>query len=287
MSRLEDRYKSTIHKMMQEIIDLKQWRRNVTGDSPLFDIANEHTPATLNASQNNYDPGYYDVLRVNANKNISITGITKGKKGRFLEFYNVSNFKITFPNESGSSAAANRIINSSGENIVLFPTGRVRMYYDSTLSRWVIPDPPSWTGRYGISVQARKSDFTQSIPDDGAEHKLLFDFSSPDEYGMLDATNNRIIIPAGMSGMWTGTLKGTWAGPGGTFRYVNMTANAAYRIGNRVAPAAGPAPGNFQEYVLPLSENFNAGDILEFYAEQDSGGAMSFFLFYVSLSRVR
>src|SRR5687768_18514198 len=99
MSKLEDRYKSIIHQLVWRRTNLATWRRNVTGDRPLFDIANEHTPASLSTRQNNYDTGWYDVLRINATANINITGITKGKKGRFLEFINVGTGRITFLDE--------------------------------------------------------------------------------------------------------------------------------------------------------------------------------------------
>jgi len=287
MSRLEDRYKSVIHELVRRTLDLETWRRNVVaGDIPLFDIANEHAPATLSADQNNYDPGFYDVLRINAFLDVSITGISKGKKGRFLEFYNVSSYKISLPYESVLSIAANRIINSSGEEIVLFPTARVRLYYDSTISRWVIPDPPTWTGNIGMAMRARHSAGVQSIPNNTLT-QLLIDTVNPgnDEWGIFDAPNNRAVIPTGMSGMWVGTLSGWWAShaTGGNYRHIEWQVNGFTVVGSGVPSIA----SRDQWHPLSFTEVVIAGDVITWHVQQVSGGNLNYNWMYVHLARIR
>ncbi|RPJ29152.1 MAG: hypothetical protein EHM33_01920 [Chloroflexi bacterium] len=288
MPKLQDQYKSTIHQLVRKVLNLEKWRRDVTGDSPLFDIANEHTPTTLTTSQNNYDPGYYDVLRVNATANISITGITKGKKGRFLEFYNVSDFKITFPNESASSTAANRIINSSGQNIVVFPTGRVRMYYDSTLSRWIIPDPPSWTGAKGISMYTYKGDGSQTIPHNTVTD-LVFDTvdSGDNEWGIYNTATNLATIPAGLGGIWVGQVQGYWFFPSvaGVELQIGIAVNGAALSGRGLGMPSVllEAQHHAISFVTPL----DAGDTIKILIFQKTGVDLDYKVpsFYLALAR--
>lgn len=133
----EKDYKSIIHELVQKVNDLDKKQRESIGNSPLFDIANENTPTVLGASQNNYDPGNYDVLRLESSLAVNISGISGGKKGRFLEVINVGTFNVSLLHESALSTAANRIVNSTLGTIVLTQYARRRLYYDSTLERWI------------------------------------------------------------------------------------------------------------------------------------------------------
>lgn len=287
--KLTDQYKGVTMDLVQRVLKLEKWRRDKTGDSPLFDIANEHTPATLSANQNDYDPGFYDVLRIDATLALSITGITRGQKGRFLELCNISSFNITLPYESTSSVAANRIINSSGEDIRLFPTGRVRLYYDSTLARWVISDPPSWKGKYGMATRLylASASSTQTISTGAGGEKILLDSivaTIGDPYGFFDAGNNRIVIPTGMDGFYMGGVMGTWAS--------HVTADTrrllAYQHNGVERGITVPAVANAQMRALcPISLVCAAGDIIDFYAYQESGGDLDLSFIYVDFARIR
>lgn len=126
-----------LQDLIRRIMGMEKWQRDQVGNAQLFDVSNENAPATLSASQNNYDPGNYDVLRLSASVAVNITGISGGRKGRFLELLNGSAFNISLLYESALSDAANRIVNSTTSTVVLSQNSRVRLYYDSTQSRWI------------------------------------------------------------------------------------------------------------------------------------------------------
>ncbi len=257
-------------RLIKDVAEIRAGLRQVTSNFPLYDIANENTPTTLAASQNNYAPGNFDVLRINALANVSITGISGGKKGRFLEIINASAFKITLPHESVSSAAANRFATVGSESIVLFPTARVRAYYDSTNSRWQIPDRPSWNGTYGVSLLLSNS---VDIAVDGPT-KLTFDTVTIDEWSMWDSVNQKIVIPA--SGVYPGVLMGGFEsdGVGGAWQYVSWddgggggTFNGSTNFSDAMS---------FTEFSCPIARYFTAGDTVVVYAGQNSGSPVDF-----------
>lgn len=291
MNRLEDQYKSTIHQLVQRVMKLEKWKRDVTGDSPLFDIANEHSPATLTTNQNDYDPGYYDVLRVNASADVSITGISKGKKGRFLEFFNVSGQRITFPYESAASLPANRIINSSGEDVILFPTGRLRLYYDSTTARWFIPDMPSYRGMWGMSTIVTLAALTQSIASGVYYEKVLLDTLNPyvgDEYGFFDSANNQFEIPVGKSGFYIVTFSAVWdSAVDWLIRGIRIKHDSIVGIGDTgeyFAETDIPldTPGLTVCVGIPCLE----GDTISFWAYQETGAPLDLQVPQASIVRV-
>lgn len=123
-------------EVVRRLLDMEKQLRDQIGKQPLFDIANEGTPAQLTGDQNDYDPGDYDVLRVSASMAVNITGISGGKKGRFLELINVGSFTITLQNESLSSGYSNRILTSTGAAVAIAANDHKRLYYDNTSNRW-------------------------------------------------------------------------------------------------------------------------------------------------------
>lgn len=280
MTRLTDQFNLTQQQIAQRLLKVEKWQRDVTGNSPLFDIANENTPGPLGASQNDYDPGFYDVLRIEATTSISITGIARGQKGRFLELCNISAFIITLPYESASSIEANRIINSSGQDIRLFPTGRVRLYYDATIARWVVPDPPSWKGTYGMATKLSLSatiggDPSAQMFTSGVSDQILFDTVDPvvgDPYGFFDSVNNWIEIPSGMDGHYSGMLSGTWDGLAGESGTIRSLSYQNIYLGTSAAIAVPSINGWYLDVSCPINLICAAGDIIAFYGLQESGG---------------
>lgn len=125
-----------ISEIVRRITDLERLSRAVVGKAPLFDIANENTPAQLTGDQNNYDPGDYDVLRISSTLGITFTGFSGGLKGRFLELVNVGSFSISLSRENASSDPANRI-QASTATVVIAAQSHRRIYYDSTQQRWI------------------------------------------------------------------------------------------------------------------------------------------------------
>jgi len=129
--------------MMQLIKDINELRaeiKRLSVNQPIYDVANENTPAQLTTNQNNYDIGNYDILRMSSSVAVSITGFTGGVKGRLLRIFNVGSYAITLVYQSASSSAANRFRFANGTSAIIVPDSNVTLYYDSTLQRWVAGD---------------------------------------------------------------------------------------------------------------------------------------------------
>lgn len=131
------RHDDLLLRLVKEVNDIKAALRRTVANLPLFDIANENTPAQLTVDQDNYAPGNYDILRLSSSQAISISGIRGGTKGRFLRIFNDGNYPITLLNDSLLSDANNRFRFSSSYNAAIAPKSHTIIYYDSTNSRWV------------------------------------------------------------------------------------------------------------------------------------------------------
>lgn len=119
-----------------------------------FAFAADITPSQITANQNDYAPtGYADavIYRLDLDADRTITGLAGGADGQFKIIHNISSFKLTLANASGSSSAANRFDMAS--DVVLAPKTSVALIYDSTASRWKIMARPV-LGRYPIWVPA-------------------------------------------------------------------------------------------------------------------------------------
>jgi len=67
-----------------------------------------------------------------------LQGILAGYDGQSLTIYNVSTAIITFKNQNGGAAAADRIITGSSSDEQLDPNTVATLVYDSTAARWVL-----------------------------------------------------------------------------------------------------------------------------------------------------
>lgn len=123
-------------RLVKDVNDIRAALRRVVANLPLYDIANENTPATLSTNQNNYVPGNYDVLNLSSNASVNITGISGGVKGRSLTLHNVGSYNIIFKNESSLSLSANRF--DMGYDVVIRPNDAITFYYNSTLLKWIV-----------------------------------------------------------------------------------------------------------------------------------------------------
>lgn len=229
-------------RLIKDVNEIKAALRHVTTNLPLFDIANENSPASLSTSQNNYVPGNYDVLRINATANINITGFANGKKGRFLEIINVGTGRISFPDESTSSIAINRISTPYDQTITILPNARARFYYDSTTERWTVSDLPNIQGQFGrYAIISHNAQTVQTISA-FTETQIQPNTVISDEWGYWDATNFEFVIPSGESGLYSIYVCFFW-NTGDTTDYLhtlkiykNITANVVgydnyYRVG--------------------------------------------------------
>ncbi len=89
-------------------------------------------------TNNNVNIGQATLIRVSANNNFSITGITAGVDGQIIVLYNTSNRNMTITNESGNSTNVNRITTTTGANIVTNGEGTVTLIYSATDDRWIV-----------------------------------------------------------------------------------------------------------------------------------------------------
>jgi len=129
-------------RVLKDLADVRSALRRVVSVLPLFDIDNENTPALLTANQDDYNPGNYDVLRLESNKIVFISGISRGIKGRKLRLFNVGeDYSIVLKDGSTDSVPANRFSFQRGTSPVYLleipPLSSVQLYYDSTLQRWL------------------------------------------------------------------------------------------------------------------------------------------------------
>jgi len=290
MSRVEEYYKSTLQRLVTETESLKKRVRSLEADIPLFDVSNEFSPAGLTGNANDYDPGNYDILRLTLTQDLAITGISGGKKGRYLELYNANGgFQLTIPSESSASAAANRVVTPSGQDIVVFPKGRAKLYYDAIIERWVVPDLPQWAGRHGQGIWAYsvpQGSSSQSIADDTLTQIQIAE-TGLDDWGMFDAANNRVVIPNRLPGIYYGSFGGFWQShaTGGNLRHIEWQINGV--TSSSSAFSVPSVAGRVTHMAVTLSRPLFSGNIVTWHARQVSGGPLNFGIANVILTKIR
>lgn len=106
------------------------------------------TPAQITADQNNFDlslNGGHQFIRLSSDANRSITGVIWANdsgsnpvhsSGLMLVVVNVGSNNITLKHENASSTAGNRMICSTGADIVLSANQAADFIYDGVTSRW-------------------------------------------------------------------------------------------------------------------------------------------------------
>jgi hypothetical protein len=96
------------------------------------------TPAALAGDVNNWDLGNNTFIRAAGGAaDRIVTGIVARADGHLLIFQNIGTTnKISFANQSGSSTAANRIINANAGTTEIMPNHAIMYIYDATTARW-------------------------------------------------------------------------------------------------------------------------------------------------------
>lgn len=232
-------------RLVKDVNDIRSALRRVVANLPLFDISNENTPAQLTASQNDYVPGNYDVLRLSSTAAISITGFRGGLKGRFLRLFNVGDYEITIPHRSSSSAAGNRVRSSTGQSIVLSPGGELSLYYDITALEW-ISSYASNANR--ISCQLRRT-VDYSIAD-SEDYNIVWQTAVVDTGAFWDPTvPTDIVIPE--TGWYHFNLQVVWEGVTGSSapRYSALIDETLYFIAVDSRPSA---PSNVEPIFVSI-----------------------------------
>lgn len=152
------RHDDILLRLIKDVNDIRASLRRVVANFPLYDIANENTPAQLTTNQNNYVPGNYDIILLSSSQNIQITGIANGVKGRKLQIFNVGNYSIILPYENSDSLAQNRFRFQSGYSAIIEPGTNITLYYYAALQRWI-------TGTETVDIAGRWSVGTCPVGD--------------------------------------------------------------------------------------------------------------------------
>jgi hypothetical protein len=93
--------------------------------------------AQLLADSNAFTLGDGYFFRISSDANRSVNGITGESSGRMIKLANTGAFDITLVHQSGSAtSAAQRILATTGANIVLAPNEMAEAIYDASTFRW-------------------------------------------------------------------------------------------------------------------------------------------------------
>ena len=96
------------------------------------------TPTTLSAGANDYALPSADIVRLAASAAVTLTGLSASNASSYpiVLIENVGSYTITLSNNSASSAAANRIVFSTGTDQSLAANDSITLVYDSTSTVW-------------------------------------------------------------------------------------------------------------------------------------------------------
>lgn len=163
------------------------------------------TPASINTSQNNYNPtglAGATIIYQAIGANVDITGVVAQPGGSYLTIVNTSTGtdSITIPNESGSSTAANRFRNPVGASWYIPASSAMTFIYDTAISRW---RPYSF--------------IANAFPISGSSGQPGLTVGNPQENNGISRTGSSIIgIETG------GSVRQTWNGSGANPRPVTI-----------------------------------------------------------------
>lgn len=209
------------------------------------------------------------LLRANNATALTLTGLTAGTDGQRLEIVAVGAGGVTLTDQAAGSTAANRIITGVGGPLSLWAgAGTVKLTYDATTARWIATSFP------GVG-QLRCSAFhstTQSLTT-GVVAACALDSESFDVGALHDTVtnNSRFTIPAGGDGVYVAIGSVYFAGSGaGTGRFLYLAVNGA-----QVEVVGWPPNANNIRPQIVGTLSLVAGDYLQLWAYQDSGGALN------------
>ena len=115
------------------------------------------TPSSISSNQNDYDPGYGDVLRLESvGGNYNITGLVL-KDRYIITIINIgSSYNLILKNQDSNSTAANRFITPTGGDYTILPNGTITLVYDDVADRWIVTSAPIINSSY-------ISDFNEAV----------------------------------------------------------------------------------------------------------------------------
>lgn len=262
------RQDQTLLRLIRDVNEIRSVLRRVTVNLPLFDIANENTPAQITADQNNYVPGNYDILRLESDQaGRTITGFRGGIKGRSLRLFNVGNHELFIAHQSGSSDAENRIISPTGFDMVLNSGGEIALYYDITVDRWI--------STYNSNADRISADLritgNKSVSN-ASYYYIAWDSAITDTGNFWDA-GSPTLITFPETGWYTHGVVTLWEPNGTNFRetIVSDPLGTAVRVwDSRTAVTAGQTVVTLRDF-----EYYEKGDQIRIGVWQNSGGNLN------------
>lgn len=262
------RHDSLLLRLLKDVNDIRSALRRVTVNLPLFDIANENTPAQLTSDQNNYVPGNYDILKLSSDQaGRTITGFRGGIKGRFLKLFNVGSYEIVLSHQSVSSDAENRIISPTQTDILINAGGEINLYYDSSQLRWIASFGP---GGDRISVDLELSG-AQSIGDSSFEY--ISWTSEVKDTGNFFAAGTPTYITIPESGWYSMRTHLAWAASVNGYRGVVVRDIDSFTY--YIADSRSAISGGGVDVDLSRTMYFPIGTKIGVYVWQNSGGPLN------------
>jgi hypothetical protein len=127
------------------------------------------SPTSLAADVNDWAPtglATASVIRITSTADRIITGLTGGSDGRVMLLFNAntSDFDIRIPHDSASSVAANRFETPADNTFELPKRCGTLIWYDSTISRWRILAPATFSAGAGAPIGTAATGVSSFVP---------------------------------------------------------------------------------------------------------------------------
>lgn len=169
---------------------------------------------------NNLGTATASIVRLTGTAATTVNGLANGVNGKLVTLMNITGQALTVANESGSAAAADRIVTGTAANASI-SNGAVGLFqYDSGASRWRMVAAPSSTTTGGSvgSVTA----YTPTFTGFGTVSVEDFDYQDVGDFliitgrftaGTATAVEARVSLPTGYTTITTDGIRncGTWA----------------------------------------------------------------------------
>lgn len=240
----------------------------VGGNSSVF-------TTTSTGNQDNFDVDDAGVLVCNNASLLTLRGILAGSAGKFLRIVSKGAGAVYLNNEDTNSTAANRILTRfpvTTNSLIISAGGSAVLWYDAVAARWVVVDWTSGvpTGPLNYTELQRASNQTAAT---ATATYVSFDTEVSNVWGVFSSGNpTRITIPTGQGGLWLFSIR-MWANDALTGQIqLGVRKNGATFMFTDDRYMSGATLQNTMTFPVVLA----AGDYLEFYYYQASGGDKTF-----------
>jgi hypothetical protein len=256
--------------------DTKEFRvgdGTTSGGNPIGGSTSVST-TTSTGNQDNFDTSGAGILVCNNATTLTLRGILAGSAGKELLLIAKGAGAVYLNNEDSNSTAANRILTRfvTANSLVIASGGSARLWYDTAAARWVVVD---WTsgvpsGPLNYTELQRNTDQTAAT---ATATYASFNNEVSNVWGVFSSGNpTRLTVPTGQGGLWQFTVR-FWA---------NESLTGQVQMGARKNGSDflfvddRYMSGSTMQNTLTFSVSLAAGDYLEFYYYQASGGDKTF-----------